>query len=94
MASGTIKSEGIYIGPWMGINVSWNAIGWTEANNIHNPCTIPTKAGYTFIGFIGLASQTYRVIAPYYTGGNIYFYAVSTDVTSTVVGGYPVYVKN
>lgn len=94
MASGTIKSEGIYIGPWMGINVSWNKIGWTEANNIDNPFTVPTKTGYTFIGFIGLTSQTYRVIAPYCKSGNIYFYAVGTDATSTVVGGHPVYVKN
>lgn len=94
MASGTIKSEGVYIGPFLTIPVSWNAIGWTEANDINNPCTIPTKTGYTFIGFIGLGSGTYRVIAPYYKNGNIFFYAANTSATESTVSGYPVYVKN
>lgn len=94
MASGTIKSEDVYIGPGLTIPVSWNAIGWTEANNIDNPCTIPIKAGYRFIGFIGLTGGSYRVVAPYYKNGNIYFYAVNLGVTENAVTGYPVYIKN
>lgn len=94
MASGTIKSEGVYIGPFLTIPISWNAIGWTEANDINNPCTIPTKTGYSFIGFIGLIGSSYRVAAPYYKSGNIYFYAVNTSVTENSVSGYPVYKKN
>ena len=79
--------------------VTWNQVGWTEANNTDNPISIPAVSGYKFIGMIGLYGSTYRIVAPYVKpvsgNWNVYFYVTSTtSVTSGSVIGYPIYKKN
>lgn len=92
------NNPNILVGGLMSISVTWNQVGWTEANNIDNPISIPAVSGYKFIGMLGLYGNTYRIVAPYVklVEGNwsVYFYVINTAATSGKVIGYPIYKKN